>query len=78
MKDEITTADTSGLRPDLANRDSLVAALNSAFMALGDDPDYLADLVAKQAGELEGEKLRDLFQAVGQLLDAGRANSSLA
>ncbi|WP_290688519.1 hypothetical protein [Haematobacter sp. UBA3484] len=77
MEDGITTADASGLRLYLANRDSLVAALNSAFMALGDDPDYLADLVAKQAGEGEGEKLRDLFQAVGQLLDAEQADPSL-
>lgn len=30
--------------------DSRLSVLSSAFTALGDDPDYLADLVAKQAG----------------------------
>ena len=54
--------------------DSRLSVLSSAFTALGDDPDYLADLVAKQAGEREAEKLRDLFQAVGQLLDAQKAS----
>lgn len=42
--------------------------LRRAFEALGDDPDYLADLVAREDAR-QAEKLRDLFQAVGELLD---------
>ena len=46
-----------------------LSALSAAFAALGDEPDYLADLVARAAGDGQAEKLRDLFQAVGQVLD---------
>lgn len=46
--------------------------LQRAFEALGDDPDHLAELVAKtDIGQ--AEKLRDLFQAVGALLDQHEA-----
>ena len=43
--------------------------LRRAFEALGDDPDYLADLVGRE-DQGQAERLRDLFQAVGALLDA--------
>ena len=43
--------------------------LRRAFGALGDDPDYLADLVGRE-DQGQAERLRDLFQAVGALLDA--------
>lgn len=46
-----------------------LSTLSAAFAALGDDPDYLADLVARAAGDGPAETLRDLFQAVGQVLD---------
>ncbi len=45
--------------------------LRRAFEALGDDPDYLAEIVEKVGTEdqRQAELLRDLFQAVGALLD---------
>lgn len=49
-----------------------LAGLDAAFTALGDDPDYHADLVSRAAGATEAEKLRDLFQAVGAVLDQFR------
>ena len=42
--------------------------LRRAFEALGEDPNYLAELVGRE-DQGEAERLRDLFQAVGQLLD---------
>lgn len=69
--------DNDNSTKDQGDIDSRLSVLSSSFTALGDDPDYLADLVAKQAGEREAEKLRDLFQAVGQLLDAEQADPSL-
>ena len=48
---------------------SALHELNEAFSALGDDPDYLAEVVTQAAGAAVGERLRDLFQAVGAVLD---------
>lgn len=42
--------------------------LRRAFEALGDDPDYMAELIGIE-DQGQAEKLRDLFQAVGALLD---------
>ena len=42
--------------------------LRRAFEALGDDPDYLAEIVETK-DQRQAELLRDLFQAVGALLD---------
>ena len=42
--------------------------LRRAFEALGDDPDYLAEIVGAK-DQRQAELLRDLFQAVGALLD---------
>lgn len=56
--------DTVGTAPN-----PLLFDLHKAFSALGDDPDYLADIVAGHAGLDQAERLRDLFQAVGALLD---------
>ena len=50
--------------------------LRRAFEALGDDPDYLAELVGR-VDQGQAERLRDLFQAVGQLLDDGRQEAGL-
>lgn len=62
-----------GLRDMTSSRaDQRLAELGAAFAALGDDPDYLADVVARSAGTGEAEKLRDLFQAVGAVLDQAR------
>ena len=43
--------------------------LKQEFEALGDDPDHLPELVGR-ADQSKAEKLRDLFRAVGSLLDA--------
>ena len=43
--------------------------LRRAFEALGDDPDYLAEIVGRE-DQRQAELLRDLFQAVGALLDS--------
>lgn len=43
--------------------------LRRAFDALGDDPDYLAELVGRE-DQGQAERLRDVFQAIGALLDA--------
>ena len=43
--------------------------LNEAFSAVGDDLDYLAEVVTQAAGAAVGERLRDLFKAVGVVLD---------
>lgn len=52
-----------------------IKQVGEAFAKLGDDPDYLAELVAREAGEQVAESLRDLFQAVGALLDAAEGNA---
>lgn len=77
MDDDLSPP-TDEMVHDETGIDSLLKALDRAFSALGDDPDYLADLVASRAGDLEAEKLRDLFQVVGQLIDARQAEPTLS
>lgn len=50
--------------------------LARTFDALGDDPDYLVDLVAREASVELADRLRDLFQAVGAVLEAPTADEA--